>query len=674
MGSLCNIAAKVQSFTWCAMHFGRQLVTWLAVGLAPVVSLASEPLPRAALIDDRLAQNKPGPIAISGAANRAPAETKNPSPAPAKEQPRRILMLYPFSDTFPSSVSVGNAARRHFSKRLPGHVDIFSYYLDLARFPGAEHEERTARFLAQKYADVPPDLVIAAGPAALRFALNYRSIIAPNVRLIYCSIAVRTLASLEPPHDVAGIASQYDLAKTFELAKRLQPNARHVVVIAGTADGDRRWEANARQQLAGRTDGFDTRYLIGLSREEILSEVSRLAPETIVLLLTVFRDGVGQLFSPRDIAEELSKASTAPVYAAYESILGHGTVGGYMDTNESVGIAAAELGLGIFAGGDPGEIASRLSTPHAYRVDARQLARWGLAEARLPPDTVVQFKKATLWEQYRWQVIAVFAALLLQATLISGLLVERHRRRVAELESRRRLVELAHMNRTAAASVMSASIAHELNQPLGAILSNTEAVELLLAANPLNLTQIKEILADIRKADQRAGEIIGSLRAFLKRKEIERREVELSEVIGNVVHLLDAEAKERKVEMTADRVQPALFVRADLVHLQQVLLNLALNGMDAVLDCVPGRRRITFETALVGKSTVEVSVADTGTGIPSDRLKSVFEPFFTTKPHGTGLGLSIVRTIVETYGGRIWAENRHEGGATFRFTLPLGRA
>jgi hypothetical protein len=125
-----------------------------------------------ALIDDQSAQSKPSPIAISGAANRAAAEMVNPSPAPAKEPPRRILMLYPFSDTFPSSVRVGNAARRHFSERLPSQVDIFSYYLDLARFPGAEHEERTARFLAQKYADVPPDLVIAAGPAALRFALN----------------------------------------------------------------------------------------------------------------------------------------------------------------------------------------------------------------------------------------------------------------------------------------------------------------------------------------------------------------------------------------------------------------------------------------------------------------------------------------------------------------------
>jgi C4-dicarboxylate-specific signal transduction histidine kinase len=263
---------------------------------------------------------------------------------------------------------------------------------------------------------------------------------------------------------------------------------------------------------------------------------------------------------------------------------------------------------------------------------------------------------------------------LLQAALISGLLVERQRRIAAEVESRRRLVELAHLNRTAAVGAMSASIAHELNQPLGAILSNTEAAELLLAANPLDLSQIKEILADIRQADLRAGEIIVSLRGLLKRKDVERQEIELREVIANVAHLLEPEAKERNVQMSVDRVQPALFVRADLVHLQQVLLNLALNGMDAMRDSVAGRRTIAFQTVLVGTSAVEVAVADTGTGIPKDKLKDVFEPFFTTKPDGTGLGLSIVRTIVESYGGRIWADNKAEGGAIFRFTLPLANA
>src|SRR5215472_9451562 len=146
-------------------------------------------------------------------------------------------------------------------------------------------------------------------------------------------------------------------------------------------------------------------------------------------------------------------------------------------------------------------------------------------------------------------MIVLGLLLLFQAVLLACLLVERQRRRAAELESYSRLIELTHMSRTAAAGAMSASIAHELNQPLGAILSNAEAAELLLDADTPDVTQIREILADIRLADQRAGEIIAGLRGLLQRKEMERQEIELSGVIDNVVQLLDAEAKQRKVEM-----------------------------------------------------------------------------------------------------------------------------
>jgi signal transduction histidine kinase len=129
----------------------------------------------------------------------------------------------------------------------------------------------------------------------------------------------------------------------------------------------------------------------------------------------------------------------------------------------------------------------------------------------------------------------------------------------------------------------------------------------------------------------------------------------------------------RGVVLDVSQAQDALPVCADEVHLQQVILNLAMNGMDAMLSCAPGSRKMTLGTALAGDGDVEVSVSDSGTGIPNDKLNGVFDTFFTTKPQGTGLGLSIARTIIETYGGKIWAENRLGGGAVFRFTLPLAK-
>jgi PAS domain S-box-containing protein len=234
--------------------------------------------------------------------------------------------------------------------------------------------------------------------------------------------------------------------------------------------------------------------------------------------------------------------------------------------------------------------------------------------------------------------------------------------------------EVIHLNRIAIAGVLSTSFAHELNQPLGAILSNAEAAEVLLTANPFNAAQLKETIADIRRDDERAAEIIKQLGGLLKKgSEIELQEFDLNDAVRCALHFLDHEAETRGVMPSVNQVRAALPVRANVVHLQQVILNLAVNGMDAMASRDPGSRRLTLETALSGDADVEVSVSDSGAGIPPDKLERIFDTFVTTKPQGTGLGLSIARTIVETYGGKIWAENRLEGGAVFRFTLPLAR-
>jgi C4-dicarboxylate-specific signal transduction histidine kinase len=232
--------------------------------------------------------------------------------------------------------------------------------------------------------------------------------------------------------------------------------------------------------------------------------------------------------------------------------------------------------------------------------------------------------------------------------------------------------EVAHLNRAAAAGALSASIAHELNQPLGAILSNAETAELLLRANPLDVGQLKEILADIRQANQRAADIITHLRQLLKkRSEIDLQEFNVNDAIADAIHVLEPEAMQRQVALSVDPAPRPLPVRADPVHLQQVILNLAMNGMDAMASSPPAERKLALQTALNERAEVEVSICDSGPGLPRDKLKEVFETFYTTKQQGTGLGLSIVRTIIETYGGKIWADNAAAGGAVFRFTLPL---
>src|SRR5262249_15732869 len=247
--------------------------------------------------------------------------------------------------------------------------------------------------------------------------------------------------------------------------------------------------------------------------------------------------------------------------------------------------------------------------------DWRELQRWNVRGTRLPPGSEVLFRQLSFWEQYRGLALAGAGIIAVQATLITGLFLERRRRSAAEAEARRSLAEVAHMNRRAGIAALSASIAHELNQPLGAILSNAEAAELLLDRQPLDLALIKEVLADIRQSDQRAADIITHMRDLLRKNDAQPLQIDLNASIPRLVELLTPEARLRGISVSTLLDPRRLAVRANAVHLQQVVLNLALNGMEAMRDTTHGERRLTIRTGVADDAHVEVTVSDTGSGL-----------------------------------------------------------
>jgi len=244
-------------------------------------------------------------------------------------------------------------------------------------------------------------------------------------------------------------------------------------------------------------------------------------------------------------------------------------------------------------------------------------------------------------------------------------------RKQAEQETHLLRQEIAHVGRVSMMGQLASALAHEINQPLGAILRNAEAAELFLQRASPDLDEIRAILADIRKDDQRAGAVIDRMRGLLKRNKLDARPVEVGELVGDVIALVRADVVARQLKLDVDVPVDLPPVRGDRVHLQQVLLNLILNGLDA-LNGASGRDRLVSLTArLNGMQTIEIAVSDTGHGIAADKLQRVFDPFFTTKPNGMGMGLPISRTLIEAHGGMLWAENKNGGGAVFRFTLPI---
>jgi C4-dicarboxylate-specific signal transduction histidine kinase len=302
--------------------------------------------------------------------------------------------------------------------------------------------------------------------------------------------------------------------------------------------------------------------------------------------------------------------------------------------------------------------------------DARQLRRWNIPDSQLPSGSEVRFRGPSLWRDYRPQVLGVSAAVLVQALLILGLVYQRRARRQAEVASRRHLSLAADANRRMTMSALTGSIAHELSQPLNSILHNAQAGEMMVASNRVTPEALGEILADIRTADVRATEIIERHRTMLRSRRIEPKPVDVHAVVRESVTLVAHDTRERLIDVDVDLPPAPCIVIGDHVLLQQVMVNLMMNAMDAMAETPAGRRLMTVRSDGGTEDRVAVSVRDAGSGLPGPLDGHLFEPFVTTKAHGIGIGLAIARTIVESHRGSIDARNNPEGGATFSVTLP----
>jgi signal transduction histidine kinase len=261
--------------------------------------------------------------------------------------------------------------------------------------------------------------------------------------------------------------------------------------------------------------------------------------------------------------------------------------------------------------------------------------------------------------------------LALQMVFIVVLLVQNRRHSRARADAQRQYAEITHAARLALIGEITASVAHEVTQPLSAILSNVETADLLLRQPQPDIAVVREILADIRSDDLRADSIVRRLRTLLRKRELQLEDVDVNALASSALSLVLPDAVRRSIVIrtSLDPALPRAF--ADPVHLQQVLLNLLINAMDAMKDTPVDRRVLEVRTELCAEHNLMVTVLDQGHGFKQAQKDKLFDSFYTTKDDGLGLGLSIARSIIAMHGGAIWAENRREGGSSFAFTVPF---
>ena len=345
---------------------------------------------------------------------------------------RTVLVLYGEPLSVPANRMTEQCLTAGLSREHPGDLEIFSEYLDFTRFPRAQYEDDLVRYLRARYTTRKPDVVIAVEAATLQFATDQRDELFPSVPIVFLNVDHREVEGKEMPPNVTGIWMAWDYQRTVELALQLQPETREVVCISGTGLQEQLWNNEARKVLERYATRVRTRWLDKLPLQAVLDEVARLPLDSVVLYISMWRDGAGESVSPFKVARQLAEASRVPVYGLSRPQLEQGLIGGALQDFSEIGRKAAALAFRVLAGEktplllppDPGARPLLINWP--------ALKKWHVSEGRIPGEATVLYRDPSLWEQHPRLIVATAAVVGLQSMLIMGLICQRSRRKRAE--------------------------------------------------------------------------------------------------------------------------------------------------------------------------------------------------------------------------------------------------
>jgi PAS domain S-box-containing protein len=839
-------------------------------------------------------------------------------------EPKRVLVVHSFGTVAPPFTTHSTAFEAELVKRMGNHVDLDEVSLDMARYTAPDMQEAVVDYLEKRGAKWKPDLVVPIGGPAGIFVAKFRQHLFPNIPILYCSLDRRLLGPDAFDENTTFVGANYEVRGFAEDILQIAPDTKNIAIVIGATPLEQYWTEAFRRGFEPFTDRVNFIWLNDLSFDQVLERVHTLPPHSFIFLILFLRDAAGVTQNADEALQRLHAVANAPINSIFTSQMGLGIVGGRLYPSTEDGMKAAETAVQILNGALPSSLPPRIVPRTSPQYDWRELRRWKIDERHLPPGSTILFQTPTVWQQYRWWIIAGVSICVVQAVLIAGLvanlirrrraegsLVESERRfrvmadatpvlmwmsgvdklctffnkpwleftgrsmeqelgngwaegvhaddlqkcfktyteafdarrpfvmqyrlrrhdgeyrwvadqgvarynaqgefagyigscvdvtelvskdealreseermrlaaeavnlgiwewdlgkdeiwatnarrallgcpasgkitledfistvhpddrnrirqaiddaihkgqdydseyrlvlpdgivrwmaargsmhfdghgnparllginiditarKQAELEAKQRGDELSHLSRVALVGELSASIAHELNQPLAGILTNAGAGEFVIDRGDVDLKELRELLADISADARRASDVIRDIRGMIKKEQVTRRRINLNDVVTNAVQIIGSDALLHACELKTSLEATLPIVEVDPVQIQQVLINLILNAFDAMRDTPVSKRRVEIMTRENGAGAVRISVRDYGVGISEEMRSRIFEQFFTTKPEGLGMGLAIVRSIVEEHAGTIEAENAEGEGARFHFTLPI---
>ncbi len=556
--------------------------------------------------------------------------------------------------------------------RLAGTpVNVTQVVVGPTGFIGAS-EDAVANYIRAIFAETPgPDLIVTVAGSAAIFARKYRQQLFPQTPLLFGAVDQRYLSAAPLGTNEAAVSVDNDYSRLVDGILQLLPRTKQIFVVLGSGPISKFWRPYLEDQFRRFRDRLTFVWFDDLSLPNLLRRSASLPRDSAIFYLTFGTDADGRAYPDELVFAAFQETANAPMFGVQSVMLGHGIIGGALMPIDNLSRNTAAAAARLLNGVPPSSIDIPPQVPGPPVFDWRELRRWDIAESRLPPNSVVRYRIPTLWQEYRLTILTAVAAFITQSILILGLLYQRRARQRAESDSRRNLALAADASRRETMSALTSSIAHELGQPLSSMMHNATALQRLVAADRATPDTIGEILSDIRTQGVHATQVIDRHRTMLRSRQLDKRPIDLRAVVNESLALVAHDMRARQVEATVDLPSNPCVISGDQVLLQQVLVNLLLNAMDAMAETPPPRRHVTIRTE-VRPADVKISVLDRGKGVPADIEGTVFTPYVTTKSDGMGIGLTIAQTIIHAHGGTIDARNNADGGATFAVTIRRG--
>lgn len=596
--------------------------------------------------------------------------------ASQKDETKNILIIFSLNQGLVAYQilleNFKNILREEYSEPYKLYVE----YLNVEDFPDTNYQRYIFNRINEKYKDIVISLLILGGPRIIPLIETYASDYIKDLPTILNDIC--NPYEKDPKHIVKPntleILECFNFKKNFELAFSLFPDCSTVYIISGASKTDKFFYKLTMKAAQAYEKQKRIVSLINLSVNEIIEKVKDIPKNSIILVPTFLVDINNVGYNTPEVIRLIHNSTSAPIFVIFDTAFDDGAFGGYVSSQAMVGIECGKSAIKILNGQKPNTLHVNSENLETYMFDWLELKSQGLENSKLiPANSIILNKEYDFFDTNKWLLLGALLFILLQTYLIVNLVRLNRKQKSATLrliESENHYRQLIREDRILRMGELTASLSHELNQPLTAIRNSAQAGLRFMNAEKLDPEMMNEILQNIVDDNKRAAEVLSSIRQMLKLEKREKQKLDLNVKIKQVVEMFRGEINEKNIQLKLNLPEKPVYILGDKTQIQQVLLNLVTNAAYATEED-GSRKNIIEVNEIIEDEKVIVSVRDNGKGIDKKIQDNLFRPFMTTKEKGFGIGLAISKSIIDDHGGKIWAENNTDGGATFSFQLNL---